>query len=830
MHLISRDSLPSFASLKLQVIQFKDKIAPIVRPYLQQLGNISKEEIIRSIYEIRLTDKPVIAAAFLGGILIVKKISILLAKIRKLSDEIQKKTEELTNKDKEQEALKKEIQDLEEKKLKTEESAKNIAKLETQIEEKKKENIQLNNDEVGKKKTEELINKGEEQEALKKNIQDLKEDIQLNNDKLGKKKAESAKPQNQIQKKEPETSEKPQKAVNQGKSNLNQTSTQELTISSFQNLSDPLAKSSIKETSNNNQANNNQGFFGGFYRVTGNLITGAKDAQKYAIGTGLACVRSYGANYAYESFTTNAPKYKLNQVSHTLINLALELSKVVNYKLSSTETFNHFEPLNFQKACIEYLGQKNKQNSRNMIELIKLLNFEFSISTNKVPEIKMLENAGEIRYLFLTKLEEVVKDINYDEEIENYLKTEQKDRSIKYPHIHLLHVIATHIIEAPIWNQATNRLNGILNYKDVTGTESISQVLQSNTAVMKKLEAEEFKKGVTWERKGVTFEKARMQVPGGKQEATNNRSNFSSLLGTFTTNGNKPQKWLAMGTPTMDGGAQNEKAQLWAPYVLYIDSLIAKKESLSFFGLQKCSAESISNDFDNEEYEKNRTESLKNASWQIGRWKNFFSFVNLSLDQVTEDENLKLIDVAKLQKNETSDELVSIANFKKDLEELMVSNKAGFSGLKKEDVEKAFSIVIKKFFPPANYKTLNNKQRWVFLMLTYAVIILNSKHHFHFGCKDNIDRGMVVAVAVKLVSQFNRLADKNLTQKDRKKILNELSTLLAHRADLVKGQAVIDSRAPLAYFVADHIEELIKSGVSTNQSDNQLENLTSFEF
>lgn len=486
---------------------------------------------------------------------------------------------------------------------------------------------------------------------------------------------------------------------------------------------------------------------------------------------------------ADEGFTTKAPDYKQKQISFTIAHLKDEIVRAF--------APNKQNPNCSWNLIVAGIVEEIEQARRPVTAIKDLLALPLEAGNTLGYRI----DAPLQRHHLLMQLEEVLIKADYESHIEAYLQANAEERK-KYPDIKFLHTLATALMEAPIWSHATDELKRHLDYtQDFSSQGQLTEVMQSD---VKKMKAQEKNPRTGMDVGCVKLEKARMQ--SGEKGANTYRYNYTSMLGELDHH-EKKAKWLRLGAPTMDGGAIDRPAKLTALYTLYLDSCTAEGKKLAFYGLQKSpSVESIVPDgaggvklanYDRDDYEKNRTAAFILAS-KNPRWKDTFSFINLSFDEVFDDRVLKI-------KKENND-LVPMSKFSDHLEKLMRKNVSGFYGLDSQVVRQSIRTVTQTFFFDDPNVMLSYDDRIAFLMLTYAVVALKTNTTleidvFHINCKDGIDRAGVLNALVLLVSQFNKPLDKQS--------VDDLRTMFHHGAWFVKGQAVIPERASLLYKTMD---------------------------
>lgn len=488
---------------------------------------------------------------------------------------------------------------------------------------------------------------------------------------------------------------------------------------------------------------------------------------------------------ADEGFTTKAPDYKQKQISYTIAHLKDEIVRAFA---------PHKQDANCPWDIITAGIVEEIEQARRPVNAIKNL---LALPLDAGNTLGYRLDAPLQRHQFLMQLEDVLIKADYEKHIDAYLRASPEERQ-NYPDIKFLHTLATALMEAPIWSQATDELKRHLDYShDFSAQDPLTEVLKKD---VKQMKAQEKNPKAGMDVGCVKLEKARMQ--SGEKGATTYRYNYTSLLGELD-NHDKKAKWLRLGAPTMDGGDIDRPAKLTALYTLYLDACTAEGKKLAFYGLQKSPAvENIVPDgeggvklenYDRDDYEKNRTAAFILAS-KNPRWKETFSFINLSFDEVFDDLELNI-------KKENIDS-VSLSKFSDRLEKLMSKNVSGFYGLNPRVVRETIRTVIQAFFFDDPNLMLSYDDRVAFLMLTYAVVALKTNtaleiDAFHINCKDGIDRAGVLNALVLLVSQFNKPLDKQS--------IDELRTMFHHGAWFVKGQAVIPERASLLYKTLDKI-------------------------
>ncbi len=529
-----------------------------------------------------------------------------------------------------------------------------------------------------------------------------------------------------------------------------------------------------------------------------------------AVFTGMAqgALNAVGNQFgvAEAGFTKHAPQFKKDQAAMMMINLIRQLAQKIDFSTvwEKGRLYLPTDQLMHHLKCKIGVGHPNYQSMADLLDMLVLGKYynkdQLIVKSRLFTDNTVLQEAPQLRFDFLMKLEKIVQEIKYEEQIEAYLNFDPILRDEKFPHIVILHTIAKHMSETEVWDQATKRMCKFLQPPKTA--IPLRKIFESDVVEMERVNAELTHASTLC----YTAEKSKVRT--GDNLAVTYRYNYSSKMGTLEI-GKKQVSWNRTGSPSFDKGIVNKPAELTALYTLYLDSLTAENKKLGFFGLQK-SPEINGNNFNGfepDDYERNRTAIFILAS-KKSRWKNHFKFTNLSLDQVMENAKLKLKDPKKITSENTAS--IKTIDFKVELMASMKSGSFGFYGLEGAIVEKAISTVNIVFFAQ-NQQVLNDKERWSFLILTYAMIVLETIKEkdldvFHINCKDGIDRAAVINTAVMLVTQFADHVNTELSEVERAKNIQQSRTMFSHAAHFVKEQAVIPSRAPLAYFVADQLD------------------------
>jgi hypothetical protein len=516
-----------------------------------------------------------------------------------------------------------------------------------------------------------------------------------------------------------------------------------------------------------------------FNKVGRGFFGGGMTLANFALG----CV-----GVAERGFTTNAPAYKQLQVSGILTNMQQQISK----ELSVT---------NWDMAKKQILERVTKNEHKLAIQ--KLLNLRLVGLTLHGYTV----DAPKQRSDFLKQLKVVCTEINYEGQIDDFFKCPSENRWKLFPQIKVLHLMAKHLTETPVWNLASDEIGQRLDYMK-RKTTSLSELFERDVAIMKEVE----KHGVM-DKPAINCEKLGMQ--NGNGFATNDRYNYPSLLGLLKIAG-KDRDWLRMGTPTLDVGSSGEPAKLTNLYTLYLDYHKDLEKQIGFFGLQQAP------DFDGTnftgfvlgDYEKNRTASFMQAL-QNPRWKGTFHFANLSMDDIEKNDILKLKKTKHIADPLKANDYVKCGEFKFELRKLMGHNLLGLYGISDDIAKYSVNLVQNVFFEGLDDELLSDEQRWAFLILTYAIIIqetitTNDLDTFHVNCKDGMDRATVVNTSLLMLTALRKLSDPGLENQEKRKIMDDLSTMFNHPAFLIKEQAVIPSRAPIMIYVMKQVENVLK--------------------